>query len=823
MLNAFMGSRAPVSMIMGPLGSGKTYGAVQRLLGHMQEQEPNAEGIRPTRFVAVRNCYDDETEILTEQRGWQLFRDLEPQDRVAQLGTSGELEWVTPSYHYAEDYDGELIGYEGEGVNFRVTPDHKLYVSEPRGRAKVWDEYHFALARDLYGKRLVRFQRDAAPWKGYGNRSTPWTPAFYRWLGLWFAEGSSGVYPCADGYTRHQCVIVQKYGLDHIHQVFQRAGLPYTVSTRRDGTAVFRLSATPEMRWLIEKLSEVGHSTDKRLPQWVKDAPGEHLGEFIEGYIDGDGSRGRVTVAYTSSRQLADDLQELALKAGRVANISSRDRRGIETEINGVPTSPTSEEYTVTFVGDKKYRPGCWSTSKKRYRGWYREHYKGRVYCVEVPTHIVYVRRNRKALWCSQTYPDLMSTTAKDFEAVFAPLGRMKYGGLEPPTFHVAFELHDGTHVRSQVIFLALDRPDAVKKLRGFQLTGAWLNEVKELVKPIIDMADLRVGRYPSKADGGVLPTWHGMFGDSNACDEDHWYFNLAEEQHPEGWEFYRQPGGVLNGGRGHDGKVKWQPNPEAENLANLPANYYTRGMVAKAEDWISVNLANEYGFLVEGLPVHPEYVDSVHTAGEVLEPDKREPLVIGVDFGRTPAASFSQFLPSMGRWQVVDELTTENMSASIFGPELKRKLDREYSGFRVQAWGDPAGDSAGQSVEDTPIQILRACGIPIAAAPSNVVTLRRAAVAGPATRMCMDGRPALIVSPKCRMIRKGLMGGFCFRRMKLAGEDRYTDEPDKNMYSHPVESLEYGLLGGGEGREAIRPKSPDSHPEERQQYADMD
>ena len=58
-LNAFMASRARVSAIMGPLGSGKTYGAIFRLLAHMVEQASNAEGERPTRFLAVRNTYPD--------------------------------------------------------------------------------------------------------------------------------------------------------------------------------------------------------------------------------------------------------------------------------------------------------------------------------------------------------------------------------------------------------------------------------------------------------------------------------------------------------------------------------------------------------------------------------------------------------------------------------------------------------------------------------------------------------------------------------------------------------------------------------------------
>ncbi len=61
-------------------------------------------------------------------------------------------------------------------------------------------------------------------------------------------------------------------------------------------------------------------------------------------------------------------------------------------------------------------------------------------------------------------YPDLMGTTAKDFEAVFEGLGTMKRGGLEPPTFHVAFRPKDGTSVKSEVIFLALDRDDSVRK-----------------------------------------------------------------------------------------------------------------------------------------------------------------------------------------------------------------------------------------------------------------------------------------------------------------------------------------------------------------------
>jgi hypothetical protein len=421
------------------------------------------------------------------------------------------------------------------------------------------------------------------------------------------------------------------------------------------------------------------------------------------------------------------------------------------------------------------------------------------------------------------TYLDLLGTTIKDFLAVFDGLGTMKYGGNEPPTFTVHFMCEDQTRVDAEVIFLSLDREDAARKIKGYQLTGCWFNEASEMVKSVVDMADLAHGRYPRPIDGGVEATWHGMMLDTNSYDRDHWLYelrfgpeNALDYVAPEGWVWFDQPGGLLSVGN------RWVLNPAAENRRNLVVDYYTRGMQGKQEDWIKVLLANEYGFTIDGKAVHPQYQDSVHCAPENLEPDRRYPLLLGVDFGRTPAAAFVQHIDSIGRWVVLDELCSEDMSAAIFGPELKRYIDRTYPGMAVRAWGDPAGDGKGQATEDTPIQILRAAGIPIVAAPSNVAALRRAAIAGPCMRLCMDGKPAFIVSPKAKRIRKGLMGGYCYRRLKVAGQERYTEEPDKNQYSHPVEGLEYALLGAGEGRAALRPAEHLRPRGPRQAYAIM-
>ncbi len=392
------------------------------------------------------------------------------------------------------------------------------------------------------------------------------------------------------------------------------------------------------------------------------------------------------------------------------------------------------------------------------------------------------------------TYSELFSTTIKDWLEVHEDLGVFKQGNKEPPTHYLDFKLDDGTRVKAEMIFIAFDRPDHVKKARGIQATGIWLNEVKELPKAVIDILDLRHGRYPSNKEGAT-PTWNGMLGDTNAPDEDHFYYELAEEIKPEGWAFWRQPGGVMLDGE------QWIVNPAAENLKNLPKDYYSRGVQGKTRDWIKVNLANEYGFVSSGKPVHPMYVDSLHCI-DSYTPVQNIDIVLGFDFGRTPAAAFLQ-RTGTGGWICFDEYISTDSGAIEFAPELQRYIEATYPGFNFKGWGDPSGDNRNQANSETPFKIIRAVGIPCVPTNSNDPIKRRAALETPMKELSMDGKPRFLVTAKCRMIRKGLQGGFCYRRVMVSGE-KYTDEPDKNEYSHPVEALEYALQGEGEGRQAL-------------------
>jgi hypothetical protein len=144
-------------------------------------------------------------------------------------------------------------------------------------------------------------------------------------------------------------------------------------------------------------------------------------------------------------------------------------------------------------------------------------------------------------------------------------------------------------------------------------------------------------------------------------------------------------------------------------------------------------------------------------------------------------------------------------MGAVRFADHLAQLMRGEYHGAIFHCYGDPSGDQRSQVDERTPLKVLRAAGIPIQPAPTNDPVIRREALARHMTRLTMTGQPGVIVGPKCKMLRKAWMGGFCYRRLQIAGDERYTDKPDKNMYSHIAEAAEYAMVGAGEGRIIVR------------------
>jgi hypothetical protein len=58
-----------------------------------------------------------------------------------------------------------------------------------------------------------------------------------------------------------------------------------------------------------------------------------------------------------------------------------------------------------------------------------------------------------------------------------------------------------------------------------------------------------------------------------------------------------------------------------------------------------------------------------------------------------------------------------------------------------------------------------------------------------------IEGKPALELSPDCKVLRKGFNGGYRYRRIQNVGDEKYHNIPEKNRFSHIHDALQYAAL----------------------------
>jgi len=417
------------------------------------------------------------------------------------------------------------------------------------------------------------------------------------------------------------------------------------------------------------------------------------------------------------------------------------------------------------------------------------------------------IRRSRWAI-IRNTNPQLRTTTIKTWLDWFPEHVWGKFNWSVPYTHHIK-----QSDLDLEVIFLALDRPEDVKKLLSLELTGIWVNEAREIPKSIIDACTMRVGRFPSMKDGGC--TWTGLICDTNAPEEDHWWPIMSGEvpvpDHipkeearmlvkPDNWEFYTQPAGMLEKKDEEGNVTEYTRNKSAENVNNMREDYYSNIVMGKTKSWIDVYVMNKLGSIKDGKPIYPMFAPDVHIAKEEIPVAASLPVYVGIDFGLTPACAFGQKV--RGRWLILQEIVAFDMGIVKFSEILRQELSTRYSMCEAIIFGDPAGDFRAQTDESTPFQILRGAGLVARPAPSNDVSLRLESVSSPLNRM-VEGQSGLLIDPRCRNIIKGFEGGYQYRRLQVSGE-RFDDKPEKNHYSHIHDALQYLMLGAGEGRQVM-------------------
>lgn len=373
-------------------------------------------------------CVDDKTEILTDG-GFKFFKDLNGSEAVATLNPENNcMEFHKPTSYIADEYDGDLITVNKNQIKFSVTPEHKLYCKDYQKEGN----YGLVKADNLGNVRIKKsFEWIGTPAEYFTIPETSFKRSgfngFYtggegsfkevtmvqppvkmlmndwlRFFGFWLAEGwtskTSYKGPSGKNQALMQVGIVQVKSNEILEEMRQMMGKYGFVGKYTKDRKQLRFCN----RQLWEYLSKFGGATEKYIPREFLTLPRESLEILFKYYVMGDGHvENTRTRTYTVSKQLADDFMEVGVKIGYQVNLASRFRLG-GGFVRGRQIISTNRQYTVSFFNGGKHtdfsEPVIY---KKDYK---KTPYKGLVYCVDVPNHIIYIRKNGVCHWTGNSH-----------------------------------------------------------------------------------------------------------------------------------------------------------------------------------------------------------------------------------------------------------------------------------------------------------------------------------------------------------------------------------------------------------------------------------
>ena len=392
----------------------------QRLIGQMLDYIYDSK--RNDDFV---DCFDPITEVLTKN-GWKKISEVSFEDDIATMKDS-YLTYEKPVELIEEDFEGKAIKLSGREIDLLITPRHKLYVALSTG-AGTYDSFKLVRAKDLLGKHFR--VKKTVKWEGKEEKyhvipglrgqslnirlkKEKLIPMMLwsKFLGYYLSEGNT---------TLNKVSIAQKDGPKKAIIRETMKELPFKIKETPNDLYIYS-------KQLAEHLRPLGKSHDKFIPQDILELSSKYLSSLLDSLMLGDGCRNHY---YTTSKKLADNVQELCLKIGLSAEVRILREKNIGfirgRRING------GRIYTVDIhlKGEPRvnHHPRKLNTSTI-----YEVPYSGKMYCLTIPSHIIYVRRNGHPQWSGNSLMlavkanPLSSTSSFDLEALLKEVvGRKK-------------------------------------------------------------------------------------------------------------------------------------------------------------------------------------------------------------------------------------------------------------------------------------------------------------------------------------------------------------------------------------------------------------
>jgi len=371
----------------------------------------NISGIRDDAYVFYfigQWCYDEQTRVLTKE-GFKYFKDLLYEDEIATLNKENDkLEYHKPNKIVKFRRKDKMLHLNSSGqYDVCVTPDHKMVVKTKFDTSWQLKPLNELLAKTKNGKlkvsNMYRSKKNCI-WEGieeeffyiYNEKDAANYSKkivmndFLEFFGWYLSEGSleksSNYYRIAITQLKNE-----QYKKE-IWECIDRMG--FTPINHNNKDIIFN------SKDLYFFLKEFGKCYEKFIPMWLKNLSSEQIKTFLDSLFKGDGSfskDGSWMKYTTTSKKLAEDIQECLLKVGFSGAISTSDptkkKYGM---IDGRLIKGKRLQYTIS-VNKKQNEPSLSRAVLDEID------YDGYVYCATVKNHTMLVERNGKILFSGNT------------------------------------------------------------------------------------------------------------------------------------------------------------------------------------------------------------------------------------------------------------------------------------------------------------------------------------------------------------------------------------------------------------------------------------
>lgn len=339
------------------------------------------------------DCYSDDTEFLTEF-GWRTFDNIKGEKLATLNPKNHRIEYQNPIEKYEGLFTGNLYRLKAYHTDVFVTPNHKMYIQKEEkntGKKHNWDLIEMCQSPDCFNV-VNRINPKVRNFKKCEDVCGIDIRYYLKIMGWYISEGSVSK-TRKNGKPSSLSISQLKGGRLHwkisraLHD-YEKCGLKVNeYCYYRESKDRHEMTWTIPNREISEKISKecgIG-SRNKKIPRWVFSLSKRMMEILLDSMISGDGTHSRpndAMVYYTSSKQLSDDVQELAFLCG------------FETTKNG-PYERTSEDGKVCHMYHIHINKNAVKHRKLTRKNISTEKVSSkRIVCFSVPNSILITRRN---------------------------------------------------------------------------------------------------------------------------------------------------------------------------------------------------------------------------------------------------------------------------------------------------------------------------------------------------------------------------------------------------------------------------------------------